>query len=119
MLGGGHINADMQQFLENDKKVGRYLSLLEPEVVAPSMRNMINHQMGCFLPIFVCFSTKAKKSMIIPFMSTALERQRRHTSPDSALLCCAGRRAELSSDMVMGQVLLPIEVTTETKYEMY
>lgn len=21
MLGGGHINADMQQFLENDKKV--------------------------------------------------------------------------------------------------
>mmetsp|Transcript_121628 Transcript_121628/g.351077 ORF Transcript_121628/g.351077 Transcript_121628/m.351077 type:complete len:750 (-) Transcript_121628:334-2583(-) len=29
MLGGGHINADMQQFLENDRKVLRFFSIMD------------------------------------------------------------------------------------------
>merc|ERR1719238_128090 len=29
MLGGGHINADMQQFLENDMKVLRFYSVMD------------------------------------------------------------------------------------------
>eukprot|EP00913_Durusdinium_trenchii_P019847 g18655.t1 len=34
MLGGGHINADMQQFLENDKKVLRFYAVLD-DVTTP------------------------------------------------------------------------------------
>ena len=30
MLGGGHINADMQQFLEKDKKAGK--AMLTPQI---------------------------------------------------------------------------------------
>eukprot|EP00913_Durusdinium_trenchii_P034056 g31878.t1 len=66
MLGGGHINADMQQFLENDKKVLRFYAVMDdawklrshnsgsfdlniPEIVEDNVVGLdVNHALACF-----------------------------------------------------------------------
>jgi Ca2+-binding EF-hand superfamily protein len=45
MLGGGHVNADMQQFLENDKKVLRFYAVMD-DVCTPTFERR---------PFIICF----------------------------------------------------------------